>query len=169
MSPVDFAEELISDPKKKRVHMLGIGGIGMAGLARLLQQRGLEVSGCDAQENAQTRWLESKGVRVEIGHSAKHISSEIDWVIRTTAVPDSHLEVESAFALNIPVLRRGEVLPAVLRNRKTIAVSGTHGKTTTSSLIVQALKNCGIKMRLVHWRRNSEFRRRCLRWRLDGC
>ncbi|MFC1468095.1 UDP-N-acetylmuramate--L-alanine ligase [Verrucomicrobiota bacterium] len=144
MNPVDQAEALIRDPQKRHVHMLGIGGIGMAGLARLLQQRGCDVSGCDAQANRQTQWLESHGVSVSIGHDAAHISSEIDWVIRTTAVPDSHPEVIAAKEQRIPVLRRGEVLPALLRGRRTIAVSGTHGKTTTSSLIAQVLRFCGV-------------------------
>lgn len=144
MNPVDLAEKLIQDPKRRRAHMLGIGGIGMAGLARLLQQRGLEVSGCDAQANPQTEWLASHGVAVTMGHDASHITSEVDWVIRTTAVPDTHPEVKAALAQGIPVLRRGEVLPAILRDRRTIAVSGTHGKTTTSALIAQVLRACGL-------------------------
>lgn len=143
MNFVDLAEKLIHDPHKQRVHMLGIGGIGMAGLARLLDQRGLTVSGCDAQSNDQTRWLEGHGIPVSVGHTAAHISSEVDWVVRTTAVPDTHPEVQAAHALGIPVLRRGEVLPALLRDRRTIAVSGTHGKTTTSALIAQVLHFCG--------------------------
>ena len=125
--------------------MLGIGGIGMAGLARLLQQRGFQVSGCDAQANRQTQWLESHGIPVLVGHAADHISESTDWVIRTTAVPDSHPEVIAAQEQDIPVLRRGEVLPALLRDRRTIAVSGTHGKTTTSALLAQALRFCGIE------------------------
>lgn len=145
MSAVDQAESLIENGAARRVHMLGIGGIGMAGLARLLQQRGLRVSGCDAQAGPQTEWLQSHGVQVELGHAADHVSADVDWVIRTTAVPDSHPEVIAAQALGIPVLRRGEVLPAVLRGRRTIAVSGTHGKTTTSALIVQTLRGCGIE------------------------
>lgn len=144
MSPVNQAERLIGCAAG-RVHMLGIGGIGMAGLARLLQQRGLRVSGCDAQANAQTRWLESHGISVQLGHHSDHISSAIDWVIRTTAVPNSHPEVLAAQAQGIPVLRRGEVLPALLRSRRTIAVSGTHGKTTTSALLVQVLRFCGME------------------------
>jgi UDP-N-acetylmuramate--alanine ligase len=145
MKAVDQAEALIDDSSKRRVHMLGIGGIGMAGLARLLQQRGLTVSGCDSQANRQTAWLESHAIPVSVGHAAEHISADIDWVIRTTAVPDSHPEVIAARERGIPVLRRGEVLPALLRNRRTIAVSGTHGKTTTSALLAQVLRACGIE------------------------
>jgi UDP-N-acetylmuramate--alanine ligase len=118
--------------------MIGIGGIGMAGLARLLQQRGHQVDGCDEQENRQTAWLRAKGIPVTLGRSAAHAASA-DWIIRTTAVPDDHPEVRGA---RVPVHRRGEVLPALLRDRITLAVSGTHGKTTTTSMIAQIL-GCG--------------------------
>ncbi len=118
--------------------MIGIGGIGMAGLALLLKERGHIVSGCDGQENRQTAWLREKGIPVLTGHGSSHLTG-IEWVIRTTAVPDDHPEVVNA---KVPVSRRGEVLPALLRDRITIAVSGTHGKTTTTSMIAQIL-GCG--------------------------
>ncbi len=127
---------LLSLPR--RIHLLGIGGIGMAGLALLLQKRGHQVSGCDTQENRQTRWLREKGIEVLSGHDLSHLKG-IEWVIRTTAVPDDHPEVKNA---SVPVSRRGEVLPVLLRDRFTIAVSGTHGKTTTASMIAQIL-DCG--------------------------
>ena len=129
-------ENLLS--KSRRIHMIGIGGIGMAGLALLLKERGHCVTGCDEQENRQTAWLREKGIPVFIGHDSAHLS-DVDWIIRTTAVPDDHPEVASA---KVPVSRRGEVLPALLRDRFTIAVSGTHGKTTTTSMIAQIL-GCG--------------------------
>ena len=122
----------------RRIHMIGIGGIGMAGLALLLKERGHRVSGCDEQENRQTAWLREKGIPVLIGHSRDHLK-DAEWIIRTTAVPDDHPEVKNA---TVPVSRRGEVLPALLRDRITIAVSGTHGKTTTTAMIAQIL-GCG--------------------------
>ena len=128
--------EILSAPR--RIHMLGIGGIGMAGLAVLLKERGHEVSGCDTQENRQTAWLRGKGIEVSMGHAVSHLNGA-DWIIRTTAVPDAHPEVQHA---SVPVHRRGEVLPALLRDRFTIAVSGTHGKTTTAAMIAQLL-DCG--------------------------
>jgi UDP-N-acetylmuramate--alanine ligase len=122
----------------RRIHMIGIGGIGMAGLALLLKERGHCVNGCDEQENRQTAWLRQKGIPVSIGHDPAHLAGA-EWIIRTTAVPDDHPEVVNA---KVPVSRRGEVLPALLRDRFTIAVSGTHGKTTTTSMIAQIL-GCG--------------------------
>jgi len=129
-------KELLSEPR--RIHMVGIGGIGMAGLAFLLKARGHEVSGCDLQENRQTKWLRKSGIEILISHDPSHLS-DVEWIIRTTAVPDDHPEVTAAA---VPVSRRGEVLPVLLRDRFTIAVSGTHGKTTTTAIIAQIL-GCG--------------------------
>lgn len=114
--------------------MLGIGGIGMAGLAFLLDERGHTVSGSDVQQNRQIDWLCSKGISIQ-----EDVPAGTEWIIRTTAVPDSHPDVRSA---SVPVDRRGEVLPELLRDRFTIAVSGTHGKTTTTSMVAQVLQ-CG--------------------------
>jgi UDP-N-acetylmuramate--alanine ligase len=127
---------MLSEPR--RIHMIGIGGIGMAGLALLLKERGHYITGCDEQENRQTVWLREKGISVVTGHDRIHLA-DTEWIIRTTAVPDDHPEVVNA---KVPVSRRGEVLPALLRDRFTIAVSGTHGKTTTTSMIAQIL-GCG--------------------------
>jgi len=118
----------------RRIHMLGIAGIGMAGLALLLKERGHIVSGSDAQENRHTAWLRDKGIRIQ-----NQVPADVEWIVRTTAVADTHPDV---LAATVPVSRRGEVLPVLLRDRFTIAVSGTHGKTTTASMIAQIL-DCG--------------------------
>ncbi|MDD3276053.1 MAG: Mur ligase family protein [Kiritimatiellales bacterium] len=123
---------MLSAPR--RIHMLGIGGIGMAGLAFLLKEHGHCVSGADEQENRQTAWLREKGIIIQ-----EEVPTGTEWIIRSTAVADSHPDVKNA---SVPVHRRGEVLPALLRDRFTIAVSGTHGKTTTTSMIAQIL-GCG--------------------------
>jgi UDP-N-acetylmuramate-alanine ligase len=140
MNAVDRAEVLIH--QGGHVHLMGIGGIGMAGVAWLLRERGFMVSGCDLQENRQTAWLRAKGIEIAKGHDASHISNDIDWLIRSTAVPDTAPEVQAALDAGIPVSRRGDVLPALMRDRVCIAVSGTHGKTTTTAMIAQVL-GCG--------------------------
>ena len=140
MNPVDLAQELIG--KGGHVHLIGAGGIGMAGIAFLLKERGFTVSGCDLQENRQTNWLRKSGIDVFAGHDERHIAGDVDWLVRSTAVPDTHPEVRSAKARGIPVSRRGEVLPALMRDRTCIAVGGTHGKTTTTAMIAQIL-GCG--------------------------
>jgi len=86
--------------------------------------------------------LDNNGIAVSPGHHESHITRAVDWLVRSTAVPDSHPEIERARELGIPVFRRGEVLPALMRNRICIAVSGTHGKTTTTAMIAHLL-GCG--------------------------
>ncbi|RKX45561.1 MAG: hypothetical protein DRP64_04535 [Verrucomicrobia bacterium] len=140
MNPVDLAQELIE--KGGHVHMIGVGGIGMAGVAFLLKERGFIVTGCDVQENRQTTWLRESGIQIFSGHDKSHIAESIDWIVRSTAVPDTHPEVRCSIELGIPVSRRGEVLPALMRERTCIAISGTHGKTTTTAMIAQVL-GCG--------------------------
>jgi UDP-N-acetylmuramate--alanine ligase len=140
MDPVDQARKMLR--RTGHVHMVGIGGIGMAGLARLLKDRGWAVSGCDLQDNRQTRWLSAGGVDILPGHDADHISQSVHWVVRSTAVPDEHPELRRARERGLPVSRRGEVLPALLHGRTSVAVSGTHGKTTTTAIIAQVL-GCG--------------------------
>jgi len=140
VNPVDVAELQIE--KGGHVHLMGAGGIGLAGVAFLLKARGLTVSGCDLLENRQTTWLHKKGVAVASGHDESHITASVDWLVRSTAVPDTHPEVQRAHERGILVSRRGEVLPALMRSRTCIAVSGTHGKTTTTAMIAQVL-GCG--------------------------
>jgi UDP-N-acetylmuramate--alanine ligase len=122
------------------VHMSGIGGVGMAGLALLLQARGVPVSGSDLQPGALVGDLRAKGITVEGGHSAGQVHEGIGWVIRSAAVQECQPDVQAAMKGGLPVFRRGEVLPVVLALAGcSIAVAGTHGKTTTSTLLAQLL------------------------------
>ena len=116
----------------------------MAGVAALLKGRGLKVTGCDNNENRISEWLAEKGIRVQQGHSAEHIDESVDWVVRSTAVTTDTPEVQAAASKGLPVFLRGEVLPRLLDDVTSVAVSGTHGKTTTSSIIAQVLKDAGM-------------------------
>lgn len=126
------------------VHFVGISGIGMGGLAYLLKSAGFTVSGCDLQTNEVSDWLVGHGIAVMTGHLADHISLDIDCVIRSTAINDDNPELLMAGELGIPVFSRGVVLSRLLNNYKSIAVSGTHGKTTTSTFIALLLKYTGV-------------------------
>lgn len=140
----DAAIDGLMQAASGHVHLLGVCGIGMAGLACLLRARGLRVSGCDLSRPELAGWLEARGIAVLAGHDPAHLAPDVAWLIRSTAVPDSEPEVQAARARGIPVLRRGEVLAALLgRYTTSIAVSGTHGKTTTTGFIAQLLGHAG--------------------------
>ena len=123
------------------VHLVGACGVGMAGLAALLEARGLRVSGCDIQLNRLSAWLKGRGVTVCEGHDPDHIDDSVAWVVRSAAVAETHPEIERAVRLGRPVFRRGEVLPWLLAASFSVAVSGTHGKTTTTAFIAQVLRS----------------------------
>ena len=125
------------------LHFIGISGVGMAGLAYLMHSRGFEVSGCDLQPSGLSEWLTDNGIKVMTGHSADHITSDIDCVIRSTAIDIDSPELLRAAELDIPIFARGTLLPRLLEKYRSIAVSGTHGKTTTSSFIAMLLQYAG--------------------------
>lgn len=125
------------------VHFLGIGGVGMAGVAFLLKTRGRAVSGCDLYSTPRTRWLEENGIPVDIGHAAGHIGSSIGELIVTPAVPPDTPELVAARAAGITVRSRGEVLASLVNAADGIAVCGTHGKTTTATFTTRLLQNLG--------------------------
>lgn len=126
------------------VHLAGICGVGMAGLAVLLKARGFRVSGCDLMINKLAGWLRQQGIEVTERHSPAHLTPDVQWVIRSAAVPETADEIKAATAKDIPVFKRGQVLPALLANGPSIAVAGTHGKTTTTTFIAQTLTAAGL-------------------------
>jgi UDP-N-acetylmuramate--alanine ligase len=126
-----------------RVHFVGIGGAGMSGIAELLLDYELEVSGSDLKRSEATDRLAALGARLFEGHAAEQVEGA-DLVVISSAVPPDNLEVLAARALGIPVVRRAEMLAELMRLKYGVAVGGTHGKTTTTSLIGAALTEAGL-------------------------
>jgi UDP-N-acetylmuramate--L-alanine ligase/UDP-N-acetylenolpyruvoylglucosamine reductase len=126
------------------IHLVGVSGVGMAGLAILLQSRGWKVSGCDLRPGPLSAWLAARGVAVATGHAPAHVARGVDAVIHSAAVPASCPELARARRLGLPLFRRGEVLAALVSAGRSIAVSGTHGKTTTTALIAHILVRAGL-------------------------
>lgn len=129
---------------KERVHLIGIGGIGMSGIAQLLLASGCMVSGSDLRPSRLIEKLESLGAEVSIGHHPFNIK-DIDFVIYSSAIKPTNPELIAAYSRNIPALTRARALAALANQKKLIAVTGTHGKTTTSSLISHMLVKCGFR------------------------
>ncbi|WP_119632960.1 UDP-N-acetylmuramate--L-alanine ligase [Methylocaldum marinum] len=127
----------------RRIHLVGIGGTGMCGIAEVLLNLGYQVSGSDLNQNANTRRLAELGAKIFIGHAPEHIV-EAEVVVVSSAVNRSNLEVESARSQKIPVISRAEMLAELMRFRYGIAVAGTHGKTTTTSLTSSVLAEAGL-------------------------
>jgi UDP-N-acetylmuramate--alanine ligase len=129
--------------KVRRVHFVGIGGSGMSGIAEVLLNLGYVVTGSDVVESAATRRLARLGATVHIGHTAEHVA-QADAVVVSTAVNDDNPEVAAARARKVPVVPRALMLAELMRLRQGIAVAGTHGKTTTTSLIASVLAEAGM-------------------------
>ncbi|MGH2546532.1 MAG: UDP-N-acetylmuramate--L-alanine ligase, partial [Actinomycetota bacterium] len=126
-----------------RIHLVGIGGAGMSGLARLFLARGVAVSGSDLKGSTQLDELRTIGADVAAGHDAANLA-EPDAVVVSTAIGPGNPEVDEARRRGIPVLARAQVLAAMMRERRGVAVAGTHGKTTTTSMLAVILERAGI-------------------------
>jgi UDP-N-acetylmuramate--alanine ligase len=126
----------------RRVHLVGIGGAGLSAIAHVLHERGERVTGSDQAMSAYTKALEAAGVQVFLGHD-KRVIPGADLVIASSAIPESNVELVAARQIGIPVLRRKTFLSDLTSDYETIAVAGTHGKTTTSGLIAWILDQAG--------------------------
>jgi UDP-N-acetylmuramate--alanine ligase len=135
---------LIDLTKPLRVHIVGVGGAGMSAIATVLCAMGHQVSGSDLKDSVGVRRLETGGVRVHIGHHADHLG-DADLVAVSTAIPKQNPEVVAANERGVPVVRRADILAAIASTRRCVAVSGTHGKTTTSSMLALALVQGGLE------------------------
>jgi len=129
--------------KVKRIHFVGIGGSGMSGIAEVLANQGYQVSGSDLSESATTRRLAAQGIRIAIGHSAQNVSAA-DAVVVSTAVREDNPEVVMARERRVPVVPRAQMLAELMRIKQGIAIAGTHGKTTTTSLVASCLAEGGL-------------------------
>jgi UDP-N-acetylmuramate--alanine ligase len=127
----------------RRIHFVGIGGIGMSGIAELLANLGYEVSGSDARKTDVTDRLETLGIRVCLGHDPAHVGSA-DVVVTSSAINPGNPEVAEALTRSIPVIPRAEMLAELMRLRYGIAVAGAHGKTTTTSMVALVLERAGL-------------------------
>ena len=125
-----------------RVHFAAIGGAGMSGIARIMLARGMAVSGCDSAASAQLDELGRLGAQVCVGHSAEHLDSA-DTLVVSSAIRSDNPELVQARRLGMRVLHRAAALASVMLGRQSIAVAGTHGKTTTTSMITTVLRRCG--------------------------
>ena len=127
----------------RAVHLVGIGGAGMRNLARLLVARGYAVSGSDLKDSGSLRALRAIGVRVDVGHDAS-VLGRPDVVVASSAIPDRNPELAAAAAAGIPVWKRQQALAALAAGHRVVSVSGAHGKTTTTSMIVAILEHAGL-------------------------
>ncbi len=137
----DFKTDYYEVPEMRRIrriHFIGIGGAGMSGIAEVLINQGYEISGSDIKASSVTARLEQKGARIFIGHEAENVEGS-DVVVNSSAVNNTNPEIVRARELRIPIVRRAEMLGELMRYRHGIAVAGTHGKTTTTSLMASVL------------------------------
>ena len=132
----------------KKYHFIGIGGVGMSALAKILIEQGCEISGSDAKDSATLDMLRKLGARIFVGHKAKNILDEkgnpVEAIVCSSAIPTDNPEVIAAGKFKIPKLHRSDINAYLLNSRKGIAVSGSHGKTTTTSMIGYVLHSAEV-------------------------
>lgn len=126
--------------KKEHIYFMGIGGIGMSGIAEILLDFGYRISGSDIKVSNVIERLQKKGASIYIGQCAENITDDIDYVVRSTAIRDTNEEYMRVKELGLPVLHRSQMLAKLMEEKKAICVAGAHGKTTTSSMIALAME-----------------------------
>ena len=134
--------------KVQHIHFVGIGGSGMSGIAEVLLTMGYAVTGSDAKESAATTRLRGLGGRISLGHDPAHVQGA-DVVVRSTAIRDDNPEIRAAEEQKIPVIPRAEMLGELMRMKYGVAIAGTHGKTTTTSMIARCLHGAGLDPTIV--------------------
>jgi UDP-N-acetylmuramate--alanine ligase len=139
---VPVPDELLPADRLGRVHFVGIGGAGLSGIARIMLARGIPVSGSDAKESRTLEALRALGARCYVGHAAEQVA-DADTLVVSTAVREDNPEVVEARERGLRLLPRSAALDSVMQGRTVVAVAGTHGKTTTTSLLTVALQHCG--------------------------
>lgn len=128
----------------KTIHFVGIGGVGMSSLAQYMHSKGYKITGSDLKKDHYIEKLEKIGVKISIGHSIQNISEDTDLVVSSSAVKNDNIEVVQAEKLNIPSIKRSQLLAYIVNQSKSIAVAGSHGKTTTTSLCASLLKEANL-------------------------
>jgi len=126
-----------------RVHFVGMGGIGMSGLAAVLLARGDEISGSDLRTSRQLESLRRAGAAVYVGHDERHVADDLDRVIVSSAIPSDNVEVRAARRRRIPIVRRLDALAEILRAHRSVGITGTHGKTTTTAMLATIHRELG--------------------------
>ncbi len=128
----------------QKIHFVGIGGIGMSSIAQHMLNKKITITGSDLSENNNVKTLKNKGITIHIGHAPENIEDNTDLIVMSSAVSDDNVEIVSARRKKIPIVRRCQLLAHLINAQKSIAIAGSHGKTTTTSLCALLLKNAGI-------------------------
>ncbi|MDX3231397.1 UDP-N-acetylmuramate--L-alanine ligase [Streptomyces sp. ME19-01-6] len=139
MAPAGFASDAMARP-----HFIGIGGAGMSGIAKILAMRGSRVAGSDSKDSPTVEALRALGVTVHIGHAAEHLAADATSVVVSSAIRADNAELAAAAERGIPVIHRSDALAGLMDGARPIAVAGTHGKTTTTSMLAVSLTTLGL-------------------------
>ncbi len=133
----------IADLSDRRIHFIGLGGAGMSGIARIMLAKDFTISGSDAKDSSVLQGLQALGAKIYVGHSASHVA-EVDLVVASSAINEKNPELVEARSRNIEILTRAQALAILMSESIAVAVAGTHGKTTTTSMLTVALQQAGL-------------------------